>query len=266
MLSLLTLNIQAPALSRARDLLAWLDTRDDDLVILTETSAGEGTAHLLEQCRRAGMAVLHTPHPGERGVALLARVPVTARPELLAGVSIPGRAVAATVDIDTPFTVIGVYVPSSDRAPDKVTRKRVFVSTFLDAIARLPEAQRHRLVLGGDYNVIARDHRPAYRGFLPFEYEMLDRLHEYGLADAHEHCCPGVQAHSWIGRTSNGYRFDYVHIGAALVDRLTGCDYLHQPRELKLSDHAAVAVGLDMAPLRRLELDPAGLTGTGTLF
>ena len=53
-----------------------------------------------------------------------------------------------------------------------------------------------------------------------------------------------MQAHSWIGRTGNGYRFDYFHVGAGSVDRVDGCGYLHEPREQKLTDHAAVALTL----------------------
>jgi exonuclease III len=266
-LSLLTLNIQAAALTRAQALLRWLDTRTEDLFILTETSSGPGTTHLLDQCRNAGLTVIHTPGTaGDRGVAIVSRVPIVARPDLAAGVTLPGRVAAGTIAADPELTVIGVYVPSSDRAPDKVSRKRDFIATLLTAVDNIPAAERATLVLGGDYNVITRDHQPRYPGFLPFEYAMLDALESHDLVDAYQHCSPGVQAHSWIGRSGNGYRFDYFHVGQALVDHIVDCSYLHEPRELKLTDHAAAALTLRMPRVARLTADTARQTGAGTLF
>ncbi len=247
MLTVLTLNVQAAALPRAGRLAAWLETRDDHIVVLTETSNGPGTAHLLDGSRSAGLTVAHSRSPdGDRGCAIISRLPTTARPDLLGGVSLPGRALAVTIDAEPAVTVVGLYVPSSDRAPDKVTKKRAFLSSVLDALRSMGDRQRAHLLLAGDYNVISRDHQPRYPGFLPFEYDFLDALTQLGLTDAHQRLHPGVQAHSWIGRGGNGYRFDYLHTGAALTTHLAACDYLHQPREQKLTDHAAVAASLNI--------------------
>ena len=148
----------------------------------------------------------------------------------------------------------------------KVARKRGFITSLLATLDRLPEAVQTSLVLAGDYNVITRDHQPPYRGFLPFEYQMLDDLEGMGLVDAHRRYCPGVQAHSWIGRSGNGYRFDYFHVGAALAEHIAACSYLHETREQKLTDHAAASLTLDLPAGARLPVDPAGLADTGTLF
>jgi exonuclease III len=199
-------------------------------------------------------------------VAIVSRVPIVARPDLVAGVTLPGRVAAGTIAGDPEVTVVGVYVPSSDRAPDKVSRKREFISSLLASLQRLPDARRATLVLGGDYNVITRDHQPRYPGFLPFEYAMLDALEGYGLVDAYQHCCPGVQAHSWVGRSGNGYRFDYFHVGAALAERIGGCCYVQEPREQKLSDHAAAVLALRIPEVARLTAGVAGRTGASTLF
>ncbi|WP_431893329.1 exodeoxyribonuclease III [Micromonospora haikouensis] len=247
MLSILTLNIQATSRRRADALLRWLTGRPEQILLLTETSSGDGTAHLLDHFRRAGCHVHHPPLPGDRGTAMISRIPTTARPDITAGLSIPGRAVAATVRTDPPVTVLGVYVPSSDRAPAKVERKRAFLTTLADTLDQMPADERAHLVLGGDYNVIARDHQPAYPGvWLPFEYALFDALTAAGLTDAHTHLTPGVQQHSWFGRAGNGYRFDYLHVGTALRDHLHGGDYLQEPREQRLTDHAAVTLDLDL--------------------
>ena len=246
MLTVSTLNVQATALPRARLLLPWLLDKDHDVWVITETTRGAGTTYLLDGLTDAGY---HTLHPGaetrDRGAALASRVPFTNRPSVTNTLSLPHRAVCVDLTLDPTITILGIYVPSSDRAPDKVAKKRAFVTSLLAAVRVLGPEDRSRLVLCGDYNVISRDHQPAYRGFLPFEYDMLDALDGCGLVDAYQHLSPGVQAHSWVGRNGNGYRFDYIHIGEALSDHVSACRYDQQPREQGLTDHAAVTMALN---------------------
>jgi exodeoxyribonuclease III len=90
---------------------------------------------------------------------------------------------------------------------------------------------------------------------------MLDRLEDHGFVDAHLRCSPGVQAHSWIGRSGNGYRFDYFHVCTNLADRIATCSYLHESREQGLTDHAAASLTLDQPAVPCLPIDPARLTG-----
>lgn len=266
MLSLLTLNLQAAALPRAGRILGWLDNRHDHVVVLTETSNGPGTAHLLDRCRAAGLIVEHRRSTdGDRGCALISRVPASTRPDLTDRISLPGRAIAVTLDTQPAVTLLGIYVPSSDRAPSKIAKKRAFLTSTLEAIARLPEQERGGLVLTGDYNVIGQTHEPRYPAFQAFEYAFLDQLGELGLTDAHQHLHPGVQVHSWYGRGGNGYRFDYFHTGATLTAAATSCTHLDEPRKAGLSDHDAVALTLATAPPQLLPVT-GPTTNTDTLF
>ncbi|WP_232075934.1 endonuclease/exonuclease/phosphatase family protein [Phytohabitans suffuscus] len=247
------MNIGAAARERAGELLGWLSARNEDVFVLTETSAGAGTAYLLDRFRQAGFVVVHTPDGnGDRGTALVSRVPLMADLSAFAGVSIPGRVAAAVLDTTPAVAVLGVYVPSRDRSADKTEKKQAFVASLLSALGELPVELRDRLVVGGDYNVIARTHRPLHPGFLPFEFGLLEAFERQGLVDAYEKCSPGEQAYSWIGRTGDGYRYDYFHVGAALTGRINGCAYLHETREQRLTDHAAVALGLGLDAVKRL--------------
>lgn len=245
MLSLLTINVQAAGLARAARLFDWIQDRDDHAIVLTETSNGPGTAHLLARCRAAGLATVHEPAPGgDRGVAIVTRIPATHQMELTAATSLPHRAVAVTLDIRPPITLIGVYAPSSDRAPTKIAKERTFLGSTLQALDRIPPPDRASLVVAGDFNVIARSHRPRYPAFQAFEYDFLDHLAALGLTDIHDHLHPGEQPYSWYGRRGNGYRFDYMFTGSALTPSATGCTYLQQPRTSGLTDHAAVSLVL----------------------
>jgi exodeoxyribonuclease III len=267
-LSMLTINIGAAAMPRAESLLAWLCERPEDVLLLTETSGGPGTAYLVTMFRQAGLWVEHLPNAtGDRGVAIVSKVPVVAShtAERLGTVSLPGRVALVHLATQPATAVLALYVPSRDRSLDKAERKRGFVSSLLADLDRLPPRMREHLIIGGDYNVISRDHQPRHPGFLPFEYGLLETLERHGFVDAHQAVAPGEQAHSWIGRTGDGYRYDYFHIGAGIAPRISGCNYLHETRELRLTDHAAVTLGLDVAVPERLSLRDPRHAGAATL-
>jgi exodeoxyribonuclease III len=267
MLSILTVNIGAAARERAGDLLDWLAGRPEDVLVLTETSAGNGTAYLLDRFREAGFAVLNTPDGnGDRGTALVSRVRVAAPLDAFTDVTIPSRVAVAVLDTSPAVAVLGVYVPSRDRSAAKTEKKQTFVASLLQALDGLPVQTRDRLVVGGDYNVIARTHLPLHAGFLPFEFGLLERLEAHGLVDAHEHCSPGEQVYSWIGRTGDGYRYDYFHVGRAMADRIRSCAYLHETRERRLTDHAAVSLSLAVDRIRWRETSVPSADSQGALF
>ncbi|MCP2343556.1 endonuclease/exonuclease/phosphatase family protein [Actinomadura rupiterrae] len=264
MLQVLTVNLGAAARPRAEALLQWLAGRPEEVFVLTETSAGPGTTYLLDQFRAAGYAVVKSPDERDRGAAVVSRVKIAENgTPRVPGISIPGRVAVCLLDTDPPVFVVAVYVPSRDRTENRTARKQQFITSFLATLGALPaEVAAHTLV-GGDYNVIGRDHQPRHRGFLQFEYNLLETLEAAGYTDTHTHLHPGAQPHSWIGRTGDGYRYDYLHAGAALAERIRGCEYLHQIRLDQLTDHAALTLSLDVTPTLLSTSDPAT---SGALF
>jgi exodeoxyribonuclease III len=263
-LSVLTVNLGAAARPRAEAMLDWLAARPEQVLLLTETSAGPGTAYLLERFREAGHAVIKTPDEGERGAAIVSCVKVLEDSSAkLTGVTVPGRVAACLLDCEPQVFVVAVYIPSRDRSQRKTARKQQFITSFQGALASLPEGEAVNALVGGDYNVIGRDHEPRHRGFLPFEYGLLEALETGGYIDTYAHLHPGEQAHSWVGRTGDGYRYDYFHAGPALAVRLTDCEYLHETRQRKITDHAALTVTLDVVPKLLPTTDPAA---SGALF
>jgi exodeoxyribonuclease-3 len=103
---------------------------------------------------------------------------------------------------------------------------------------------RDNPVIGGDHSVIIRTHRPLHAGFLPFEFALLETLEANGSVERHERSSPDGQPD---GRTGDGYRYDYFHIGRALMDPLTGSAHSHETRALRLTDHAAVTISIEEA-------------------
>ncbi len=135
------------------------------------------------------------------------------------------------------------------------------------ALSALSADARAHLIVGGDYNLITRDHVPAYPGvFTADDYALLDTLAGLGLVDAHRHLHPTEQPHSWVGHGGNGYRYDYLHLGAALAPTLQGSAYLDETRTGGLSDHAAVSIDLQVVAVARGRTASCALTSAGALF
>jgi hypothetical protein len=241
---ILTLNIAAAAEPRAAKILHWLRGRSDDVIVLSETSAGPGTQLLRAGLEADGYVTYATIAERDRGVLLASRLGVRGSIAEIS-VSQPCRATAVLLDTSPQLAVLGVYVPSRDRSPEKVARKERFLASLLTSIESLPERLRARLLLLGDYNAVARHHEPALPGFFQYEYDFHDHLANLGLSAAHELKPFGSsQPHSWIGRTGIGYLYDYAHLGSALGGHLQRCQYLHGPRQQRLSDHAALALNI----------------------
>jgi exodeoxyribonuclease-3 len=240
----LTLNIGAAAPDRAERIIRWLRRRDDDVVVLTETSWGAGSTLIAERLDAWGYSVVWTQPDADRGVMLATRLPVRARLCADMSVTLPWRIAAVRLATEPSLAVVGVYMPSRERSPRNVEKKTYFIESFLASLRAMAPVTRNRLLIAGDYNAVSRRHWPAHQGFIECEYGLHEELERLGFIAGHELVNFAAQPHSWIGRTGNGYLYDYFHIGKALHDRLRTCRYLHGTRESGISDHAAVAMAL----------------------
>ena len=261
-LSLLTLNIGNPSPDRARRQLAWLVRREEDVLVLTETRASAGCRLLAENFTAAGYAVHYPqPGPGEYGTMIASTVPAAPDDGFGGRVGyLPSR--AAAVILPAPagaLRVIGLYVPARDASAGKTERKRKWLAAC-DAALAATVTEMPAIVLG-DLNVLEPDHWPRYPFFAPFEYDFYRALAEaHRLTDVFRHLHPDAAEHSWTGRAGDGYRYDHAFCSQSLSGYITSCDYLHQPREDRLSDHSALTMRLAIippAPIPPVSLPPA---------
>ncbi len=273
LLSLLTFNIGNPSPERAARQLAWLATRPEDVLVLTETRASRGCHLLADRFTAAGYTVAFPqPGQGEYGTMIVARTPGHPGTWTRKLDYLPARAASLVLPTgdDAAVEVVGLYVPSRDASEAKIERKRRFLDHCLAALtADTPETdQRERqVVLLGDLNILEPDHQPRYRFFRPFEYAFYQCLTELDLVDAFRHLHPDRVEHSWVGRTGDGYRYDHAFVAKPLLDDLAGCSYVHQPRAMRLSDHSALTLRLRTSqPARLVVSDPNVSPALPSLF
>jgi exodeoxyribonuclease III len=263
-LSILTFNIGNPSADRAVRQLAWLAGRDEHVLILTETKASAGCQLLADAFSTAGWVTAFPAPDGDYGTMIVSRIPADPVPFGDRIGYLPARAAAVTLDLPGgPLLVTGLYVPSRDASPDKTERKRRWLAACDTAIAAAPPA-----VLLGDLNILEPGHQPHYPFFAPFEYDFYRALTaRHGMTDAFRHLYPGQDDYSWVGRTGDGYRYDHAFCADSLRDHITACDYVHEPRRERLSDHSALSLRLSLAPPPPLPAsDPATALAPLSLF
>ena len=264
-LSLITVNVGAPSVDRARRQLRWLAERGEDVLVLTETKATVGSQFLAETFAAAGYAVTFPDHaPGELGVMIVSKLRTTPDPLAAAMDYLPARATGVVVDTtDGPLRVATAYVPSRDASLDKTERKKTWIQRFQHALDST--AGDAPLLLLGDLNVLEPTHKPAHRGqFAPFEYGFYTGLTDrHGLVDLFRHMHPDRVEHSWARRADLGYRYDHAHGSRVLAERLISCEYVHETRQAdpdgsRLTDHSGLAVRVALrATTPRPTSDPA---------
>ncbi len=265
-LALLTFNIGNPSADRARRQLAWLATRPEQILVLTETKDSAGCRLLADAFAGAGHQVVHRwPEHGHYGTMIVSRVEAQPDPFPDRVGYLAARAAAATVPTDLgPLRLIGLYVPSRDASAEKTERKTKWLAACHAALAG---SEHLPTVLLGDLNILEPDHTPRYPFFAPFEYDFYRALlDEHGLVDAFRVLHPTDAAHSWVGRSGDGYRYDHAFCSAALRDRVAACDYLDEPRLARLSDHSALTVTLTIPGARPITAVSGGAGEPDTLF
>ena len=259
-LSVLTLNVCSPSLSRAERQLEWLDSRPEQVFVLTEVGQGAGSELLAQRFRGSGWALrVRSPGERERGVLIASRLdpgteePIsTYLPERIAQVSIAG------------IELIGVYAPSRDESAERIARKRRFLAELLTLLG---EREPRAMILIGDLNIVERTGRASDRNFQEWEYELYETLPAIGWLDAYRALHPNRVEVSWADTEGRGHRFDHCLVTADLRSSLHRCEYLHETRESDLSDHSALVLELQTAiPIDPLPVDPTLAPGPPSLF
>ena len=182
---------------------------------------------------------------GDLGVMIVSKHKIIKSTNLFKDDSIfYSRQLETVISIDNlPISVVGLYVPSRDRSDEKILRKKSFVDNIEKFITESGNMSR---VIMGDFNILDRNHIPHYSTFFEWEYSFYDKFIREGYIDAYMYCNHGKQEYSWIGRTNDGYRYDYGFASADLKDSISGCKYIHDTRENGLTDHSAIVMELEI--------------------
>lgn len=252
---LLSLNIGNPSLERAKRQCTWLEKRPEDIFVLTETKQSQGCNYIKDFFLQYGYDLfsmntefrysIYAPisKTGDLGVMIVSKYPICAKKNIFPDDSIYyARQAEVIVEFEgKELSIVGLYVPSRDRSDVKIWRKRI----FLDAIERyIKESNQGNRIIMGDFNILDRNHIPHYSTFYEWEYNFYDTLIAMGYRDAFSSCHPDKQEYSWVGRTGDGYRYDYCFFPEKMEKNIRHCKYIHETRDMRMTDHSAISVEL----------------------
>ncbi len=259
-LRVMTLNIGNPSLQRVRKQIDWIEHRDEDIFVLTETKVSEGCSFLEEYFGEQGQTLFDygkeaqfnvffpKSSTGDLGVMLLSRFPIL-RTTTCFSKKDPffSRLLDVTIDFyGREVGIMGLYVPSRNASAEKISRKKNFVIQYLLHLKELSAAKHPPYIICGDLNILERSHIPHYNNFLKWEYDFYDRFKHFGYADAFRILHPTANEYSWVGRTNDGYRYDHCFISNELVPHLIDCSYVHETRQIQITDHSAMILALEL--------------------
>lgn len=252
-IKILTLNIGNPSLERVKRQIAWLNQRDDDIIVLSETKNSTGCNYLADNFlqtelslfsdREQKYVVFPTSTADQYGVMVISKFPIV-ESILPFPVDSPYycRQVECRIQINgRMLDIIGIYVPSRDQTPQKIARKKEYLENAIQFIKKINNPST---VICGDFNIVDRNHFPHYSFFRKWEYDFYDQLLQIGYVDAYKYLNQTMQEYSWVGRTNDGYRYDYIFASNPLSNRILHCKYIHETRLQRITDHSAVMMEL----------------------
>lgn len=236
MVTVLGLNVSAPTAERARELLAYLWLREEQVLVLTEMTGGAGSRLMLQVCEAAGYVVLAPPlKVRERGCVVIVRDAA-----LKVGTAeFPEGPRVVRVPIDG-VTLLGVYGVASDpvrySGSAQRDRKRAWLTRFTDLAAA--EKDSGPVLIIGDLNFVDPDDRDGLPYVLAEERAAYDRLLELGFVDAYR-AITGSTSITWVDHGGVGCRYDHAF---ACGLRVVGAEIDDVPRVEGHTDHSAIAV------------------------
>lgn len=246
---ILVFNAQHASPARSRRQAEWIGSQQTaDLVIITEVSSGPGGAALLAALADNGYVRTVAPSPGFSDYrTVLASRSANLEPMRAVITASPHRSPGAVVQIGgQTLRIVGLYVPSRGPQERRNESKRVFQAAVSSALPGLVANFDGLVVVAGDFNVVEPDHVPHHKVFGSWEYDFYQSFEQAGFTDAYRSIHPTTIEHSWFGRSGNGYRFDHAFVSARHQDQIQMCNYLHSPRENRLTDHAALTFAITL--------------------
>ena len=251
-IKILNWNIRNPSIKRAKEQSNWLIQTGANVIILTEVKDSEGGRFICDWLESHSFNVFFTQPINSDYCALIATKDFASKKLELGIDFLPHRAVSVMSDVCVSplkrLNIIGFYVPSRGSRNRRNVDKREFQYQIIDLISlSFKKFPTSNLIVGGDLNVLERNHFPHYSVFGEWEYEFYEAFLKSGFVDAYRLLHPNSQEYSWFGKKGNGYRFDHFFVSREISQYIKDCSYLHITRNLGLSDHSAMLLEADFS-------------------
>lgn len=255
-IKILIMNIGNPSIERATRQVKWLQNREEDLFFLTETKNSKGCNYIAD-CFSYDQNIVSSANfqtqvsfprsiTGDYGVMCISKYQIkTSHSPFESNNQYYCRYLENDIIIgQKKLKTVCLYVPSRDQSNEKIIRKRNFLE---QSLINIGEINNVPTIVCGDFNILDRNHIPHYSVFKEWEYKFYDDLINMGFIDVYRYCYPQINEYSWVGRTGDGYRYDYCFTSKSLSNRIIDCKFIHETRDSRLTDHSALMVEIKFA-------------------
>lgn len=228
MLKVLSWNIRQGGGSRLLRISSKLSEYGAEVVILSEFRNNDSGIKLRCHLLNAGyrFQLVSNAKRGDNSAAIFSKLPFDGKLFPQCDETFPHNVVAAEYDA---FTVIGMYLPHK--------KKHKLFDFLLDqAGAEKP------CIMAGDFNT-GKNHIDQAGNSFWYEDKLFE-LEKHGYIDAFRYKHGVVKEYSWYSHQGNGYRYDHTYLHNSLKPIITDCLYLHEWREMGLSDHSPMVLEL----------------------
>jgi exonuclease III len=130
------------------------------------------------------------------------------------------------------FSLYGCYFPGQD--------DKKYVFDFL--LKEIKNNPTERIIITGDINTGKHYLDQAEATFYHADY--LDKIENENYFDAWRHIHKDKKEYTWFSRVGNGFRIDHFFVHNDLKEKVKSCDYIHDYREQKITDHSMMTLEL----------------------
>ena len=229
MIKILSWNIRQGGGSRLTKLMQAVQTIDAQIVVLSEFRNNATGAKLRMMALQQGYRyqIVSAAPSANNSVFILSKFPCDV--ELFSKSDPIYFHNIIKVEFDA-FSVYGMYLPHK--------KKHV----LFDLIHERAKSDDKPMVFCGDFNCGINYLDQKGNSFW-YEDE-LKLLGELNCVDAFRALHGEAKVYSWFSHQGNGYRYDHTWVHKDLIPIVQSCEYLHQYREVGLSDHSPMILSL----------------------
>ena len=218
-MKIVTLNIQHGGGRRIAPIIEFLKQQNADYIVITEyhlddKGLGQQLLELGYQYQVAGSAL-----PKENSVLIVSK-------DVFEVLGTSQRSVSVRFE---GLALFGVYFPQGDEKYPVYEKLKSEVKDVGSSV----------LVLG-DFNTGLHYIDEAGKTFACAE--SFESLGDVGLVDSWRSRNLTAKEFSWFSSQGNGFRIDHAFCSESLDEKVSNVEYIHTPREMKITDHSALVV------------------------
>ncbi len=228
MLKILSWNIQQGGGSRVKSILDFLATQTAQIIILSEFRNNKNGIFIRNKLLEQGYSFQFTSLTATdtNSVLIASQLPCSSTIYRDKKIDFDHSIVCAEFEA---FKCFGVYLPHKKK-------HSLFDLLHVEVQDKKPS------IIAGDFNTGINYIDQNGSSF--WYTDELKKLNDLAMHDAFRHVHGEVESYSWYSHQGNGYRYDHTYVHKDLLPLIKECDYIHEAREKKWSDHSPMILKL----------------------